>query len=80
MLLKQNSQLIEQNVELTKNGITNTSNSHNTNKIIRFKPSELKLCKKQSWTIVGQGLSKINNKDIYDVSERGNIILCIDIV
>ena len=30
MLLKQNSQLIEQNAELTKNGISNT-NSHNTN-------------------------------------------------
>jgi len=31
MLLKQNSQLIEQNAELTKNGITN--NSHNTNSL-----------------------------------------------
>ena len=31
MLLKQNSQLIEQNAELTKNGINNTNNSHNTN-------------------------------------------------
>ena len=30
MLLKQNSQLIEQNSELTKNGINNTSHSHNT--------------------------------------------------
>jgi hypothetical protein len=33
MLLKQNSQLIEQNVELTKNGINNTTNSHNTNSL-----------------------------------------------
>ena len=32
MLLKQNSQLIEQNAELTKNGISNT-NSHNTNSL-----------------------------------------------
>jgi hypothetical protein len=59
---------------------SHSDNSDNTNKIIRFKPSELKMCKKQSWTIVGQGLSKINNKNIYDISERGNIILCIDIV
>jgi hypothetical protein len=29
MLLKQNSQLIEQNAELTKNGINNTNHSHN---------------------------------------------------
>ena len=33
MLLKQNSQLIEQNAELTKNGINNTTNSHNTNSL-----------------------------------------------
>jgi len=33
MLLKQNTQLIEQNVELTKNGIHNTTNSHNTNSL-----------------------------------------------
>ena len=31
MLLKQNTQLIEQNAELVKNGINNTTNSHNTN-------------------------------------------------
>jgi hypothetical protein len=33
MLLKQNTQLIEQNAELTKNGINNTTNSHNTNSL-----------------------------------------------
>ena len=33
MLLKQNSQLIEQNAELTKNGTHNTTNSHNTNSL-----------------------------------------------
>jgi hypothetical protein len=33
LLLKQNSQLIEQNAELTKNGINNTTNSHNTNSL-----------------------------------------------
>jgi len=31
MLLKQNSELITQNAELVKNGIHNTTNSHNTN-------------------------------------------------
>jgi hypothetical protein len=31
MLLKQNSQLIEQNCEFTKNGITNHSHNNNTN-------------------------------------------------
>jgi hypothetical protein len=31
MLLKQNTQLIEQNAELIKNGTHNTTNSHNTN-------------------------------------------------
>ena len=31
MLLKQNSQLIEKNTELTKSGISNTNNSHNNN-------------------------------------------------
>ena len=31
MLLKQNAQLIEQNAELTKNGINNTTNSNNIN-------------------------------------------------
>jgi hypothetical protein len=31
MLLKQNTQLIEQNAELVKNGTRNTTNSHNTN-------------------------------------------------
>ena len=33
MLLKQNSQLIEQNAELTKNGINNTTISNNTNSL-----------------------------------------------
>ena len=33
MLLKQNTQLIEQNTELTKNGINNTTISHNTNSL-----------------------------------------------
>ena len=33
MLLKQNSQLIQQNAELTKNGIKNVNNSHNTNSL-----------------------------------------------
>jgi len=33
MLLKQNSQLIEQNAELTKNGIHNTTISNNTNSL-----------------------------------------------
>ena len=31
LLLKQNSQLIEQTAELVKNGVNNTTNSHNTN-------------------------------------------------
>jgi Txe/YoeB family toxin of Txe-Axe toxin-antitoxin module len=31
MLIKQNTQLIEQNASLVKNGVTNTTNSHNTN-------------------------------------------------
>jgi hypothetical protein len=33
MLLKQNTQLIEQNAELVKNGTHNTNNSHNTNSL-----------------------------------------------
>ena len=49
-------------------------------KVVRFKPSHLKICETQSWTIVGEGIAKINTKNIYDISERGDIILCINII
>ena len=52
----------------------------NIKNAIRFKPSELKICKHQSWTIVGRGIAKTNSKNIYDISERGDIILDINIV
>ena len=49
-------------------------------KVIRFKPNSLKICETQSWTFVGEGISKINTKNIYDVSKKGDIILCINII
>lgn len=52
----------------------------NTQNTISFKPSNLKICKNQSWKIVGKGISKVNNKNIYDISDRGDIIFYIDII
>ena len=49
-------------------------------KVIRFKPNSLKICETQSWIFVGEGISKINTKNIYDVSKKGDIILCINIL
>ena len=49
-------------------------------KKIAFKPENLKICKTQSWIILREGISKINPKNIYDVSKKGNIILNITII
>ena len=40
---------------------------------------ELKMQKEQIYILGGQGISKINTKDIYDVGKRGDIILHIEL-
>ena len=49
-------------------------------KKIAFNPKNLKICKTQSWIILGEGISKINPKNIYDISKKGDIILNITII
>ena len=49
------------------------------NQTMLFFPSQLKICKNQSWVIAGKGISKINNIDVYDISRRGDVHLHIEI-
>ena len=50
------------------------------NKTVKFRPHDLKIKKDQSWTICGQGIPKINPTQIYDISKKGDIVLCIQIM
>ena len=43
-------------------------------------PHKLKLQKKQTWCWENEGISIINNKNIFDVSRRANVILHVVII
>ena len=49
-------------------------------KVLTFNTSSLHLSKTQTLTFSREGISKINTKDVYDVSNRANIILHITLI
>ena len=46
---------------------------------LKFSTSELKICKRQTIVICGQGFSRINTIDIYDITRLGDVILHINL-
>ena len=46
-------------------------------RVFKFSPSDLKICKSQTFILYSQGFSRINTKDIYDISRLGDVILHI---
>jgi hypothetical protein len=46
-------------------------------KEFEIEPRELTVEKMQTITLKGEGISKINTIDIYDVSKKGNVVLHI---
>jgi len=46
-------------------------------RVVKFSPSELKICKSQTFIMYSQGFSRINTKDIYDISRLGDVVLHI---
>jgi len=49
-------------------------------KIFSFKPSELYIRKKQTLVLKRQGISRINVNDIYDISQKSDIVLHVEII
>jgi len=50
------------------------------NRLFNIERTELLMLDFQKYIIKGEGISRINEKDIYDVSERGDVILYIEII
>jgi len=48
-------------------------------RVFRFSSSDLKICKSQTFILYGQGFSRINTKDIYDISRLGDVVLHIEL-
>jgi hypothetical protein len=49
-------------------------------RVVKFSPSELKICKSQTFILYSQGFSRINTKDIYDISRLGDVVLHIGLM
>lgn len=47
---------------------------------LSFQPKELKLMNRQQITFVGVGISRIKQKNVYDVSTRGDVIIDITLI
>jgi hypothetical protein len=50
------------------------------NRLFKVERSELFMVDFQKYIIKGQGIARINEEDMYDVSERGDVIIYMDIM
>jgi len=49
-------------------------------KVFSFSPQQMKLMRKQVFVLYKQGISKINTKNIYDISQKSDIIVQLEII